>query len=288
MKRVLFSVVLLVLVAAVFIQIRSSGDFTRIEAVFDEASPVLMGVIPYLPPELLRRQIMPVCNYLEQKLNRPVKMVTVSDYESLGQLLELERIHIAWFSQASYHELLGQNEWEILCRPVQMGSVTYTGKIICLAESSFNSVHDLKGRNFAYVDRYSGSGFYYPNLLLAKEGIRPLEFFANVYFTQSHHNSINGVIDGSYDAASVFAGSLNEENSRQLKIIGQTVPIPNDPLVVRKDLDEALKEGILQAMLTMHEDSEGIEHLKVLNELRGTERFVPETEVVKAVNSASK
>jgi phosphonate transport system substrate-binding protein len=132
----------------------------------------MMGVIPYLQPEKLKLQIDPILNYLALKLNRQIKLTTVSDYEGLGRLLELNRIQIALFSDTSYRKLKKDNAWEVLCRPVQYGSVVYRGQIIARKNSEIDSLEKLRGKRFAYVDRYSGSGFFYPNLLLKEKNIR--------------------------------------------------------------------------------------------------------------------
>jgi phosphonate transport system substrate-binding protein len=236
-------------------------------------------VIPFIQAEKLREQTQPVGDYLAYRIGRPVKLTTVPDYESLAHLLELGKIHIAWFSHASFEKLRGENNWQVVCRPVQNDSVLYSGQIVVGDKSPYHKLADLKGRHFAYVDRFSGSGFFFPNILFKSQGIQPLEFFSEVTFTQSHRSSILGVLEGRYDAAAVFSSDLVYVGDEGLRVIARTGPIPNDPLVVRADLAPELREQIEKAMLTMHEDPKGIEYLKSLKILRGTSKYVAETEV---------
>lgn len=257
----------------------------RLEPLIDATSPVFLGVIPFLQPEKLREQMQPVCSYLEKKLGRSVQMTTVSDYESLARLLELKKIHIAWFSHASFEKLRNGSKWQAICRPQQYGSVLYEGQIIVRQNSDYQKIQDLHGKVFAYVDRFSGSGFFFPNIYMAGQGITPLEFFSRVVFTQSHRSSILGVMNGTYDAAAVFSAGLVNENAEGLRVIARTGPIPNDPVVVREDLGADLKSRIEKAMLTMHEDPDGSEYLKVLKVLRGTEKFVAEKEIQAALGA---
>jgi len=281
----IFALLLSIVIFAVFTAwaVMQGPETLQLTAVIDEPSPVFLGVIPFLQPEKLKEQIDPVREYLEKKLERSVVMVTASDYESLARLLVLKKIHIAWFSHASF-ERLGRNaDWEALCRPVQYGSVLYEGQIVVRQDSEFFAVKDLRGRVFAYVDRYSGSGFFFPNIYMEQQGIRPLEFFSRVEFTQSHRSSILGLLDGSYDAAAVFSANLVEGSSEELRVIARTGPIPNDPVVVRKDLEQGLKGKIASALLNMHTDNQGAEYLKILTRLRGTEKFVAESEVQAAL-----
>jgi len=263
----------------------AGGEKTvEIFPVYIDVAPVYMGVIPFLQPDKLRQQMEPVYSYLEKKLNRPVILTTVSDYESLARLLELKKVHIAWFSHASLEKFRGDKPWEVICRPMQYGNVIYTGQIIVNSNSKIETLKDLQGCSFAYVDRYSGSGFFFPNILFARQGIKPLDFFSQVFFTQSHKNSIEGVKSGLYDAAAVFSASLLADDQDEFKVIARTDPIPNDPFVVRGDLDAGLKKAITEAMLNMHEDPFGQKQLEILNRLRGTEKFVSEAEVQTQLN----
>jgi phosphonate transport system substrate-binding protein len=279
MKITIFIVLMLVIMMPVGWFAASGPEMLRLTPVIDEVSPLYMGVIPFIQADKLREQTQPVGDYLAFRIGRPVKLTTVPDYESLARLLELGKIHIAWFSHASLQKLQGRRDWQVICRPVQYDSVLYQGQIIVREDSPYQSVHDLRGHRCAYVDRFSGSGFYFPNLFFAAEGIRPLEFFSSVEFSQSHRSSLLGVMEGKYDAAAVFSSELVSEGSKGLRVIARTGPIPNDPLVVRADMAPELKAQIEKAMLTMHEDEKGLEYLKSLKVLRGTSKYVSEREV---------
>jgi ABC-type phosphate/phosphonate transport system substrate-binding protein len=97
-------------------------------------------------------------------------------------------------------------------------------------------------------------------------------------------------LSGQYDGAAVFSANLLEPETEgeetQLKIVARTEPIPNDPLVVRQDLDSDLKNAIANAMLNMHEDESGKKFLATLKKLRGTEKFISEAEVKKIIQQA--
>lgn len=126
-----------------------------------------------------------------------------------------------------------------------MGSrdINQTGLIVVSSASPHQTLEDLKGTAFAYVDRNSGSGFHYPNRLFKSRGIDPLTFFSRVVFTNSHDQSLHGVKHGHYAAAAVY--------------------------------EKLLK----QAMLTMHQNETGQKILALLREIRGVSRFATESEV---------
>ncbi len=257
-------------------------DTLRMTLIVEQRPPIVLGVIPYLSPDDLRNEMNPILNYLAAKLNRPFRLNVAADYEDLARMLELKIVHLAWFSHASFQLLRGNRPWEVLVRPVQRGRASYFGRIIARKDGPIKAIEDLNGKTFAFVDRYSGSGFYFPNLMFKERGIDPLTFFGKIVFTHSHDASIDGVLNGLYDAAAVFAVNVNPrylDKIPHLTFLAAVGPIPTDPLVVSRDLPEPVRRQIRDAMLTMHEDPLGREGIKELNILRGTERFITEEEV---------
>ena len=279
-----------VLILALLVLAGGRNDsFSPIEAKFIVESPpsLVLGVIPYLSVEALKKEMDPIARYLERRLERPVKLNVCPNYKSLGKLLDLNRVHVAWFSAVSYLQLKTGEEWEVLSRPMRHEKLVYKGLIVTLADSPYHTLEDLEGTTFAYVDRNSGSGFFYPNRLFKKKGINPLTFFEKVVFTNSHDQSLHGVSNGHYVAAAVYEGLIlkgDENINPQFRVITPTDSIPNDPVVVRRDLDPGLKRKLKEAMLTMHENEEGKEVMSHLKELRGVSRFVDEAEVKKSLS----
>ncbi|MDP7422729.1 MAG: phosphate/phosphite/phosphonate ABC transporter substrate-binding protein [bacterium] len=279
--------VVLILALLVLAGVRNDS-FSPIEAKFIVESPpsLVLGVIPYLSVEALKKEMDPIARYLERRLERPVKLNVCPNYRSLGKLLDLNRVHVAWFSAVSYLQLKTGEEWEVLSRPIRHDKLVYKGLIVTLADSTYHTLEDLKGTTFAYVDRNSGSGFFYPNRLFKKKGINPLTFFEKVVFTNSHDQSLHGVSNDHY-AAAVYEGLIlkgDKNINPQFRVITPTDSIPNDPVVVRRDLDPGLKHKLKEAMLTMHENEDGKEVMSHLKELRGVSRFVDEVEVKKSLS----
>ncbi|NLI79287.1 MAG: phosphate/phosphite/phosphonate ABC transporter substrate-binding protein [Candidatus Riflebacteria bacterium] len=278
------------LVGALFLSLQGTTATLKMDLVLEQRPPIVLGVIPYLSPDDLKTEMNPILNYLAAKLNRPFHLNVAADYETLARMLEMRMVQVAWFSHASFEQLRGHRRWEVLVRPVQRGRASYFGRIISRRNGPIKTIEDLHGRTFAYVDRYSGSGFYFPNLMFKERGIDPLRFFSKVVFTRSHDASIDGVLNGTYDAAAVFAVNINpryQEKVPQLEFLASVGPIPTDPMVVSDDLPAPVKDQIKAAMLAMHADPLGQEGIRELNVLRGTERFISEEEVIARLASES-
>lgn len=278
----LWILIVLLLAAAGFLASSPKRTLAPVTLRVDPNPPLVFGVIPFLGPRALKERMEPLLTYLSRKLGRPVKLNVAPDYEALARLMDEERVSIAWFSHASYEHLGFDKPWKVICRPVQNDGVEYFGKIIVRADSPFRSVEDLKGRTFAYVERNSGSGFYFPNKLFTSLNIDPLRFFGKIVFTHSHVTSIEGVVRGMYDAAAVYTitpDSSTASMAEQVRYIATTGPIPYDPLVTRTSLPPALTASITAALLSMHLDPSAQKEVAQLHEWRNLNRFASEEEV---------
>lgn len=283
----LWTIILVLLVAAGFLAYRPQRSLVPVALRIDPNPPLVFGVIPFLGPRELKARMEPLLTYLSRKLSRPVKLNVAPDYETLARLMDEGRVAISWFSHASYQHLGFGKPWKIICRPVQNNRVDYYGKIIVRSDSPFQSIEDLKGRTFAYVERNSGSGFYFPNKLFLSLNIDPLKYFGKVVFTHSHDSSIDGVVRGLYDAAAVYTITPDRQNASMaglLRYVATTGPIPYDPLVARNDLPPALTSAITEALLSMHLDPSARGEVEKLHEWRNLNRFASEDEVQKILS----
>ena len=221
-----------------------------------------------------------IASYLSDRLDRKIRFVLMPDYASITKLLLREQLDIAWLTPLPYAKFRARIDYEILCAPSRRGRHSHRGVIVAKRNSPFKTLQDLKGCTFAYVDRYSTSGFVFPNLLFQENGIDPLSFFGAVHFSHTHSSSLLGVIEGRYDAASVYdqayLTSLPKEDRRKLKALAFTKEIPADPIVVRKSLDAGLKAKLKELFLDM--ERLGPKTLQSLTNSDGIDKFFTTTE----------
>ena len=122
----------------------------------------------------------------------------------------------------------------------------------------------LKGKKFAFTDPKSNTGAIVPTYMVAKEfNVKPEKFFGEVIFTKSHDRSIEAVAKKIVDGASIdsliydYAAKKNPAYTSQTKIIKKSPAYGIPPLVVKKDMDPALKNKIRNILLNMHTDPAG-------------------------------
>lgn len=139
----------------------------------------------------------------------------------------------------------------------------YTSFITHADNDDINSLEDLEGTNFAFVNAASSSGYLYPKGTLVQElGLESDRveqsgyFFENVTFSESHPNSVIGVSMGDFEAAAaarsvidslIEAGQIKEDD---IKEIGRSIDIPDPSYIVRGGLPDDFVDELREAFLS--------------------------------------
>jgi phosphonate transport system substrate-binding protein len=139
------------------------------------------------------------------------------------------------------------------------GSVSYTSVLIVRRGSGITLDQVLAcGRRYSFGmgDAQSTSGTLAPmTYLFAPRNINPTECFSTVR-SASHQANLFAVANGVIDIATnnsvglVFAARENPQAARNVQVIWNSPPLPESAILVRRDLDPALRERIRQFFLT--------------------------------------
>jgi phosphonate transport system substrate-binding protein len=150
-------------------------------------------------------------------------------------------------------------------------ATTYKSQILVRNDSGINSLADLKGKKFAFVDPLSASGYIYPTLVVKnKTGQEPKTFFSQTIFAGGHPQAALAVYNKQVDGAAMFIDardslvSANPDIKTATKVIETAGPIPNDGIALRKGFPDDLGKTVTQAIVDYSKDAAGG---KVLNQL---------------------
>lgn len=226
-------------------------------------------VICYLPNEA-SEEYAEFRNMIEadmsEALGVKVTEVNAADYNAAVEAMRTGKADIVYFGPVSYVQASERSGAEALVTPAPNGDKAqagYTSKIIVKADSDIQSLEDLKGRTFAFVDPSSTSGNYVPTLELmnAFEGMTNEDFhtngkfFSSVIFSGKHQNGLQSVVNGDVDAAPIASDILSSEiaggrvTEEQFRVIHESPKIPSSPMGIRGDLPDDLKEAVKTFML---------------------------------------
>ena len=213
-------------------------------------------------PEVTRRWE-PILAQLEKDLGVKVKPVMASDYRGTIEALKFKKAEIGHLGPKSYVEATNDNYANV--EPVVQirhsnGSMGYRSCLIVHADSDIFSPEDIGGKTFAFNDPNSTSGYLVPMTMFLNEmGINPKQHFSKLTFSGSHEASILAVMNKKVEVASTNLPDVQQLTREgkvprgALRIIWVSKLIPNDPIVVRKDLPDSLRQAIQDSLVAMQE-----------------------------------
>jgi len=209
----------------------------------------------------ITRRWSPILAQLEKDLGIKVKAVTATDYRGTIEALKFKKAEIGHLGPKSYVEASNNNYANV--EPVAQlqlanGSLGYRSCLIVHSDSDIFSPEDMTGKTFAFNDPNSTSGYLVPSAFFMMEmGVDPKKHFSKVTFSGSHEASILAVSAKKVEIASTNLPDLQQltrENKvprGALRVIWVSKIIPNDPIVVRKDLPPSFKSAIQESLTTM-------------------------------------
>ncbi len=238
-----------------------TGDVVKTPG--EEIEVLKMGLIPADDAEEMLRNYEPIKEYLSETLGIPVEIQVTSDYTAAIEAMRAEHIDMAWFGPFSYVIASNVAGAEAIVNGVKesTGSATYKSIIIANANSGIETLEDLKGKSFAFVDPTSTSGHLIPKKILIENGIDPNNDFSEFIFSGTH-NAVqlavdNGHIDAGASSDNVYNRMIEagEIDPKVNIIIYESEPIPGSPIVVRGNLPDELKLAIQEALINMDQQT---------------------------------
>ena len=203
----------------------------------------------------------PILSQLEKDLGIKVKAVTATDYRGTIEALKFKKAEIGHLGPKSYVEASNNNYANV--EPIAQlqlanGSLGYRSCLIVHSDSDMFSPEDMAGKTFAFNDPNSTSGYLVPSAFFMTEmNVDPKKYFSKVTFSGSHEASILAVANKKAEVASTNLPDLQQltrENKvprSALRVIWVSKLIPNDPIVVRKDMPASLRAAITESLTTM-------------------------------------
>ncbi|PZQ64465.1 MAG: phosphate/phosphite/phosphonate ABC transporter substrate-binding protein [Phenylobacterium zucineum] len=202
----------------------------------------------------------PLLADMSEAVGVKVKPYFATNYTSLVEAMRFKQVHMGWFSASPALQAVRRADGEVLGRVVDAGGeATYKSVLIVRKGSGLTLDKVLtcdKSLNFGMGDTQSTSGTLAPmTYLFSPRDIEPARCFKTVR-SASHQANTFAVANGVVDVATnnsvglLFFARQNPELAAKIETIWESPPLPESSIVVRKDLDPALKEKIRQFFLT--------------------------------------
>jgi len=182
-----------------------------------DPSTLVFAYTPVEDPAVYKEAWADFLTYLEEKTGKKVAFFPVQSNAAQIEAMRSGRLHIAGFNT-------GSNPLAVNCagfRPFTImagadGSFGYEMEILTYPGSGIDAVEDIKGKQLAFTSPTSNSGFKAPSAILkADYDMIPERDFEPVY-SGKHDNSILGVANKDYQAASIANSVLARMISREV------------------------------------------------------------------------
>jgi phosphonate transport system substrate-binding protein len=190
-----------------------------------------------------------------------VKPYFATNYTALIEAMRFKQVQLGWFSALPALEAVERADAQVLGRVVDAGGdATYKSVLIVKKDSGITLDRVLqcdRKLRFGIGDAQSTSGTLAPMAyLFTPRGVDPAKCFAAVR-SASHQANAFAVANGLVDVATnntVGLIFLRRENPATADKIAEPIwvspPLPESSILIRKDVDPALKEKIRQFFLT--------------------------------------
>lgn len=226
---------------------------------------ILIGIAPEINIFKQKQRFDALGEFLSKKTGVTVTFTILSSYGEMIDNFIAGKIDGAFFSSFSGAIAIRRAGAVPLLRTVNLdGTSTYSGYIYVRKDSAIRSVKDMKNRRMAYVDKATTAGYLFPVAHLRMNGVAdPERFFSETFFTGSHDAAINAVLTRKADvgaAKNTVYDLMRKRDSRvdrELEVIAESSRVPSNGLLVRKDLQESLKNSLKTVLSGLHTDSEG-------------------------------
>lgn len=230
---------------------------------------------------------------LEEELGIEVEELEGAEYSVGIEAMRSGSLDVLLVSPMSYYQAKKVADAEPLVTTTSMGEEPYQTVFVVNGEDEeTQTLADLEGKTFAFVDPASSSGYMFPKSKIVNDlDLDPdqLEnpgfFFDTVSYSGGHDATAMGVAMGDYEAGAVagqliprlIEAGLIEEDA--LRAIDKTEVIPNALYVVRPDLPEDIKEQLKDFYIN-YEDEEYFEATYGSPDVRFIEASEEDYEVV--------
>jgi phosphonate transport system substrate-binding protein len=202
----------------------------------------------------------PLLDDMSTSIGVKVKPYFATNYTSLVEAMRFNQVQVGWFSADPALEAVNRADAEVLGRVIDAGGEATYESVIITRKGSGITLDKLlacgKRYTFGLGDPMSTSGTLAPMAyVFVPKSIDPSQCFKAVR-NASHQANVFSVANGVLDAATnntvglLFFKRQQPQLAQQIETIWTSPPLPESSILVRKDLDPAIKEKIRQFFLT--------------------------------------
>lgn len=214
------------------------------------------GVVPQQNPTALAKVWTPVLNYLSQRTGYQLLLQTSKDIPSFNQRLRTGDFDIAYMNPLLY----ATNKFHGYDVFAKEKDTFLKGIVVVAKNSPYDSLESLRGATLAFPDQDAFAATLLPITHLQKAGVPVTPFYV-----MSHDSVYRAVAKGLYPAGGGVIRTLEQADAAvrdQLRILWTSPPFMSHPIAAQSRVPEKIIQKLLNAMVGMHLDPQGMALLK--------------------------
>ncbi len=227
---------------------------------------IVFAIVPAENASGVTERWAPFVDFLSKELGTKVTLRIANDYAAVIEGQRAGQIQLGYYGPSSFaRALMTGAKIDAIAQDVNLdGTKGYYSVFYVKADSPYQKIEDLKGKNLGLVDPNSTSGYNVPLFALNKMGISDANaYFGKVVITGSHENAVLALQQGTVDVAANWWNDENESNLKRMdrksmakesdfRIIFKSDQIVNSPWAVLSDMPADLKKTIQNAIVNMN------------------------------------
>jgi phosphonate transport system substrate-binding protein len=237
-----------------------------------------LAFIPQENPDKLLGDIAGITDWLADQIGVPVEGFVTIDHAAAVEALRNGDADISFMGALPFVLAEAEIGAVPLLSEVYRGAPSYTGRIFVRRDSGIEKLADFRGKDIAFADPISESGYLYPLAEFVDAGLiaAPSDadaFFGRVFFAGGYQQAMQAMAEGLVDAAgaSQYADLLlSPDQQAQVTWIAESDAIPSHLVIARPGLDAELRSRFVDAMLRLNAP----ENRNLLRYLYGPDGYV--------------
>jgi phosphonate transport system substrate-binding protein len=262
-KKFIFILTILVIAAMALTACKPKWD----AKLGTEENPIIFAAVPSGETERVTAGFDKMADLIYQDTGIVIKPFVATSYAGVIEALcqDPPKAHMASLATFSYILASEKGCAQTALVSTRYGSASYNGQFLVAADSSYQSLEDLKGATWCVPDAFSTSGVIIPKIMFKGVGIDPDTDLGEMVEAGSHEAAAAGVYNGDCDFATTYvdARTALEEDypdiMEKTRVIAVEPDIPNDGIQFVTGFPEELKAQVVAAVLNLFNTDEGKE-----------------------------
>lgn len=208
------------------------------------------AVVSFYNPRLMYLKYQPLVDYLSAHTPWHFELDLSGSYRETVERICDGRTQLAYLGPFSYLRARRQCHVDPVVRLNSEGRSTYTSYIMVREDSPVRTLADLRGKRFAFGAVLSTSGHLMPRLMLKQAGLEPGRDIQCAYYAH-HERAALAVLTREVAACGVRDLVGDELKGKGLRVLAQSEPMTNFPLVVGPKVPRGFRAALIDALVAL-------------------------------------